>query len=89
MSDMVFGETAVGRGNLTASKLRVTLGLPRGPSRPPAGRSPSMQQLPPCSIPPPAGVRMCRPAVGTGNLYLQVETFLRQELPPDWRPTRG
>jgi len=33
LSDMVFGETAVGRGGLTASKLRVTRGLPRGPSR--------------------------------------------------------
>jgi hypothetical protein len=26
-----------------------------------------MQQLPPCSIPPPAGVRMRRPAVGIGT----------------------
>src|SRR6478672_3331255 len=33
LSDMVFGETAIGHGGLTASKLRVTRGLPRGPWR--------------------------------------------------------
>jgi hypothetical protein len=40
-----------------------------------------MQQLPPCSISPPAGVRMRRPAVGNGEHTYRWETFPSQELP--------
>jgi hypothetical protein len=69
VSDMVFGEIVNRRGGLTASKLRVTRGLPRGPSRLPAGQSPSMQQLPPSSIPPPAGCGCVGRRWATGGTY--------------------
>jgi len=89
VSDMVFGETAIGRGGLRASKFRVTRGLPRGPSSCQLG---GHRRCTTAAMLDTATGRGADASAGGGHGE-PAPTGGRPSFPrccsPDWRPTRG